>query len=101
MGGLDQRDVSPCTTFKAPGGAFSSGTLIKLDFFLESIPSPLPTSHHGCQMAITGFLDRMCLSLGLLDYGSATLRCKILPSGNLAREAQEEQEKREEEAIQL
>ena len=38
---------------------------------------------HGCQMAIARFLDRSCLALrasGLwlrLDYGSATLRCKI------------------------
>ena len=32
---------------------------------------------HGCQMARAGFLDRMCLALKLLDYGSATLRCKI------------------------
>ena len=32
---------------------------------------------HGCQMAIAGFFDRMCLALRLLDYGSAMLRCKI------------------------
>ena len=34
---------------------------------------------HGCQMAIARYLDRMCWALGsgLLDYGSATLRCKI------------------------
>ena len=33
---------------------------------------------HGCQTAVAGFLDRMCLApSGLKDYGSATLRCKI------------------------
>ena len=48
---------------------------------LVSPPSPL--LNHGCQMDIARFLDRMCLAFGpsgfgLLDYGSATLRCKIV-----------------------
>ena len=32
---------------------------------------------HGCQMAIAGFLESCVWPFGLLDYGSATLRCKI------------------------
>ena len=36
-----------------------------------------PYKVHGCQMDIARFLDHMCLALWLLDYGSATLRCKI------------------------
>ena len=42
--------------------------------------SPMRDCHlreHSCQMAIARFLDRMCWPLGFLDYGSATLRCKI------------------------
>ena len=60
---------------------------------MEIIPGPgNKNAHryrHGCQMAIAGFLD--CVlgpsgmyisvdvhwSFGLLDYGSATLHCKI------------------------
>ena len=37
-----------------------------------------PYGRHGCQMAIVRFLDRsLSWPFGLLDYGSATLRCKI------------------------
>ena len=33
---------------------------------------------HGCQMAIAGYFRIVCVwPFGLLDYGSAMLRCKI------------------------
>ena len=33
--------------------------------------------HHGCQMAIARFEILCVWPFGLLDYGSAVLRCKI------------------------
>ena len=34
---------------------------------------------HGCQMALAGFLNRMCLALGFPDYGYAALQ-HLIPS---------------------
>ena len=41
--------------------------------FAETPEPPFADVRHGCQMAIA----RCVWPFGLLDYGSATLRCKI------------------------
>ena len=51
-------------------GMFEAAEAVK-----EGLGWDVDEYRHGCQMTIDKFLDCMCLAL--LDYGSATLHCKI------------------------